>query len=132
MVHPAVENQEFFPAGDLDIVHPGEVNACLADQKAAGLDQEPCAVERRISINPGEELRQARPQRFKVQLVLVRKVGNPQATAKIERAKGLSCALSDAARDTETVTVLAHKDRAFQDLRAGEEVDSPEIERRIR
>ena len=100
VIHATIEDQEFFSAGDFDVVHAGEVNAGFADQEASGLDQKLRAGERRVGFDRGEEFRETGPQRRKVQFRLVREVGNSQAAAEINGPKRLASALSHATGDS--------------------------------
>src|SRR5216684_4602601 len=82
MMHPAIENQKFFSAGDFDVVHARDVDTSFAHQEASGLNQKTRASESGVRLQPCEKFCQPALQSRKVQLRLVRKVWNSKSTAK--------------------------------------------------
>src|SRR6266404_2860885 len=84
MMEPPVGNQKNLPSGDLAIDHPAHVDACLADQETAELDDQAC-LRQRAPCASGEHL-EVLADGAEVEPSLAREIGNAKAAADVEHA----------------------------------------------
>src|SRR5579859_2161593 len=81
-----------------------------------------------IGFNLGEEECESGADFVEVEFLLVSKVGNPKSATKIHRLERRARSVCYAARNCQAVPVLADESIGVKNLRAGKEMNAPEVE----
>src|SRR5713101_9845434 len=84
MMESAIGNEKNLPSGDLAIDDPAHVDACLANQKTAELDDQACLRQGALCAS-GEHF-EVVADGAEVERSLAREIGNAEAAADVEHA----------------------------------------------
>src|SRR5215469_11866229 len=132
MIHPAIDDHEFFPSGNLYVVDARNVNASLCGQKPAGLHHKLRSYEGRIGFNFRAQRSDSFANPFEVEFLLVGKIRDAQAPTKVDRCQRSTDLVSSTTRDFNSMAILVQEYFCVEDLGAGKHMYAAKIQGRVR
>ena len=127
MVQTAVDDQEGLAARLLAIDDPGHVDAALADDVAAELDRRPARREA-WGDRIGHQAREVVTDRGEIEWLVALEVRDAEAAADVQVADRCRGVLGELQGQRDRLALRLAEDLGIQVLRAGEDVESEQIQ----
>src|SRR5207248_2488646 len=106
VMHSAIENEKFLSARHLDVVNAAHIYTTLRNQPTAWLNHEPCSLKQRIVFDGSHHLSKPVAKTGHVQFIVIREIGNAEATSKIKCCKSLPGSLHHPTSDIKPSLIL--------------------------